>query len=113
MLRSMLGKSISRQLFFTGTRISAQELYRLGVLTACVPADQLMGRAREIAAQIASKSPIGVIYAKQSFNTIDNMPERDGYRFEQNVTHHLSKTADAKEAQRAFLEKRQPVFQGK
>ena len=41
------------------------------------------------------------------------MPFRDGYRFEQGVTVELSHTEDAREAQRAFVEKRPPVFRGR
>ena len=113
MLRTLFGKSVARELFFTGKRVSAPELHRLGVISQCVPPDQLMIRARAIAAQIAAKSPIGIVSSKQAFNTVDNMPGRDGYRFEQNVTHQLSKTDDAKEAKLAFLEKRAPVFHGR
>lgn len=113
MLNSLFGKSIGRQLFFTGDRVPAAELYRLGAISAVVPADQLMAKAREIADKIASKSPIGVVTAKQSYNTIESMSPRDAYRFEQNVTHALSQTDDAKEAKLAFLEKRKPVFTGK
>jgi len=113
LINSMFGKSIGREMFFTGKRLPAAELYRLGVISACVPADQLMPKAREIAEEIASKSPIGMRYAKMSYNTIETMPPRDGYRFEQNMTHALSRTEDAKEAQRAFVEKRKPVFKGR
>lgn len=113
LINSMFGKSIGREMFFTGKRLPAAELYRLGVISACVPADQLLPKAREIATSIASKSPIGMRYAKMSYNTIETMPPRDGYRFEQNMTFALSKTEDAKEAQRAFVEKRKPVFKGR
>lgn len=110
MLGMLFGRSVGRQLFFTGDRLTAAELYRLGAISACVPHDQLMTKAIEIARKIAAKSPTGIIFAKQSYNTIDNMPERDGYRFEQNITHQLSKTEDSKEAKLAFLEKRPPIF---
>ena len=113
MLRTLFGKSVARELFFTGKRVGAPELHRLGVISNCVPLDQLLTRAREIAAQIAAKSPIGVVYSKHAFNTVENMPGRDGYRFEQNITYQLSKTDDAKEAKLAFLERRAPVFQGR
>lgn len=113
MLNRLVGRSMGRYLLFTGRRIKASELYRLGVLVACVPRDQLMAEAMAIATELAAKSPLALRYAKQSYNVCENMPQRDGYRFEQGVTVTLSKSDDAKEAQRAFVEKRKPVFKGK
>lgn len=113
MLRTMFGRSFTRRMFYTGMRVSAAELYRRGVLDEVVPADQLMSTTMAIAQEIASKSPVAIAYAKNAANMMDLMPQRDGYRFEQNFTMALAKTEDAKEARQAFLEKRKPVYKGK
>lgn len=113
MLRTMVGRSFTRRMFFTGMRVPAAELYRRGVLDEVVPPERLMPLALEIAQEIASKAPLAIAYAKQAANMMDLMPQRDGYRFEQNFTMALAKTEDAQEARRAFLEKRQPVYKGR
>jgi enoyl-CoA hydratase/carnithine racemase len=97
----------------TGQRVPASELYRLGVVEECVPGDQLMPTAMGIARDIATKSPLAVQMLKQSFNTVENLTLRDGYRVEQDMTVELSKSDDAREAKQAFLEKRKPVFTGR
>jgi enoyl-CoA hydratase len=106
-------RSKARTMFFTGRRVPATELHRIGVIEACVPREKLMDAATDIAREIAAKSPIAVTKAKRAFNAVEEMPFRDGYRFEQTVTVELSKTEDAREAQRAFVEKRKPVFRGR
>lgn len=106
------GQSDARLMFYTARRLSGADLYRMGVVSASVPAAQLMGLAREIAREIAQKSPLAVRAAKTSFNITENLALRDGYRFEQSATVALSHTEDTKEAQRAFAEKRRPVFKG-
>lgn len=109
----LFGHSKARRMMFTGQRLSGPELYRLGVVEACVPVDRLMDEAMALAAEIASKSPIAMRLAKHAMNTIEFMSLRDGYRFEQNMTAELSKYEDSREAMRAFVEKRQPVFKGR
>jgi enoyl-CoA hydratase len=113
MLRTLFGRSFTRRMFFTGMKVPAAELYRRGVLDEVVPGEQLMPLAMEIAQEIASKAPLAVAYAKQAANMMDLMPQRDGYRFEQNITMALAKTEDAQEARKAFLEKRKPVYKGR
>jgi enoyl-CoA hydratase len=113
MLTHLVGKSRGRRIIFTGDRVPAQEMYRLGVIEWCGPREALMDEAMKMARTIAAKSPMAMRLAKRAYNVCENMPQRDGYRFEQDITVQLSHTEDAKEAQRAFAEKRKPVFKGK
>lgn len=109
----LFSHSLLRRMVLTGYRVSGPELFRLGIVEACVAPEDLMATALGFASQIASKAPLATSLAKQSFNTIEGMSLRDGYRYEQEMTAFISKTQDAQEAQRAFSEKRTPVFIGK
>jgi len=112
-LQRIFGQSRARRMFYTGMQISAQEMYRLGLVEACLPPDELMPYAMNIAHDIASKSPMAVRLAKEAARMTEVMPLRDAYRYEQSNTVALSKTEDAREAQMAFLEKRKPVYKGR
>ena len=109
----LFGHSRLRRMILTGLRVPAEELYRLGIVEACTPPEELMPQAMEIAKAIASKSPVSIRMGKHTLNVIEDMSLRDGYRYEQDMTAQIAKTEDAKEAQRAFAEKRAPVFIGR
>jgi enoyl-CoA hydratase len=109
----LFGRSRVRRMMLTGDRVSGPELYRLGVVEACVPAADLMPAAIAMAKRIAGFSPLATRLAKHSLNTIENMSLRDGYRFEQDMTLQLAKSEDSHEAMLAFKEKRPPVFRGR
>jgi|TARA_B110000438_G_scaffold118405_1_gene115644 enoyl-CoA hydratase/carnithine racemase len=102
-----------RRMMLTGLRVFGPELYRLGVIEQCVSPDELMKAAVDLAREIAQKSPVAIKLAKQGLNQIEEMSLRDGYRFEQNMTSEVRKSADSKEAMQAFIEKRKPIFTGK
>jgi len=106
----MFGVYKARMLMFTGQRVTGAELYRRGIVEQCVPLDRLMEAAMEIAANIADKSPLTIRMAKKNMATVEFMNIRDGYRYEQDGTNALIHSEDSKEAVRAFLEKRKPVF---
>lgn len=105
--------SDARLAIYTARRLTGAELYRMNVASVCVPRDRLLDEAMEIARTIAGKVPLAVVAAKRSFGLTEEMPLRDGYRYEQTQTAALATTEDTKEAQRAFAEKRKPVFHGR
>jgi enoyl-CoA hydratase len=105
--------SDARLMIYTAKRISGAELYRMNAASVCVPRDQVVAEANAIAATIAGKVPLAVAAAKRSFGLTEEMPLRDGYRYEQTQTAALAETEDTKEALAAFREKRKPVFKGR
>jgi enoyl-CoA hydratase len=105
--------SLVRRMALAGYRVTAAEAFRRGIIEGCLPLAQLMPFARDIALSIAQKSPLAVQAMKDSLFVIEGMTLKDGYRYEQTNTAFLSKTEDSQEAQRAFLEKRPPVFKGR
>lgn len=104
--------SDARLMIYTARRITGPELYRMNVASVCVPRDQMLAEAQKIAGEISRKVPLAVVAAKRSFGLTEEMPLRDGYRYEQTQTAALAETHDTQEALRAFKEKRAPVFKG-
>ncbi|WP_338147854.1 enoyl-CoA hydratase/isomerase family protein [Neoroseomonas terrae] len=108
----LFGHSLTRRMMMLGYRVSGAELYRLGVVEACVPGAELMTVADDFARDLASKSPAALHLAKRGLNAIEEMSLRDGYRFEQDMTAELGNHPDSREAMAAFAERRPPRFMG-
>ena len=102
-----------RKMFFTGVPISAEEAYRVNFADVVVPAERLMESAHELAGTIAQKAPLGLRLGKKALNEIEFMAVEDGYAREQTYSTQLMHTDDAREATRAVVEKRAPVFKGR
>ncbi|KQX34346.1 enoyl-CoA hydratase [Devosia sp. Root436] len=108
-----LPQGILRQMVFTAKPISAEEAHRFGFVNAIHSAETLLAAAEEMAQLIASKAPLGLRLGKESMNRAEFMPVDDGYELEQTYSTRLMATADAREAARAVVEKRSPVFVGR
>jgi len=61
---AVLGLNRGRYFLLTGQRLSAREALELGVVAEVVAADRLLGRARELARQIAERPPLTRRYAR-------------------------------------------------
>ena len=102
-----------RRMFYTGQPISAAEAYRLGAVESVVPRDALLPAARDLAANIAAKSPRAVRLAKWALNGIELMDIKKSYRYEQGFTFEMYTSPDSQEARDAFVEKRDAAFTDK
>ena len=108
-----LPPGILRQMVFTAMPISAEEAYRFGFVNAIHDADALQGAAEDMARLIASKAPLGLRLGKESMNRAEFMDVEEGYELEQSYSTRLMTTQDAREATRAVVEKRPPVYVGR
>jgi len=112
-LTRMFGPFKARMMFYTGTSVNAMEAYRLGAVEKVVPLNNLMQEARSLAEAMADKSPLAIRMAKESINGIELLDIKKSYRYEQAFTYELYTSEDSKEARRAYVEKRPPIYKGK
>src|ERR1700722_868785 len=99
-----------RAMVFTAAVATAEDLYWYGSVLEVVERDKLRAAAREVARNIAAKSPTVIRAAKQCLNGIDPVDVKRSYRFEQGFTFELNLSDVANEARSAFLEKRDAKF---
>ena len=99
-----------RAMVLLAENATAEELQRYGSVRAVVPRDELVATARDVAEQIAAKSPTIIRRAKECLNGIDPVDPKRSYRFEQGFTYELTVAGVADEARDAFAEGRDADF---
>ncbi|MGJ3558286.1 enoyl-CoA hydratase-related protein [Streptomyces sp. INA 01156] len=109
----LVPQALVRRMHFTGDMVPVEELVRYGGIDSVVPAERLLTAAGELARRIVRHSPVAIRTAKRSLNRIEYMELKEGYTYEQSLTGELSAHDDAKEAVRAFFERREPRYTGK
>jgi enoyl-CoA hydratase len=109
-LMRLVPQGVVRQMYFTGEPLDADTSFRLGLLNEVHPQGEELAAAFALAAKIAAKSPYALRLAKEAVNGCEFLSLKDGYAFEQGYTLKLGRSNDAKEAARAFVEKREPVW---
>ncbi|MBN9259297.1 MAG: enoyl-CoA hydratase/isomerase family protein [Hyphomicrobium sp.] len=103
----------AKEIMFTGEQISAQEAVAIGLANKVVPKADVMAAAHEMAAKMASKSPLVLKLLKRTLNSGGEMPLSAALAHEQAMIGLVLDTADSKEGCGAFLEKRAPKFTGR
>jgi enoyl-CoA hydratase/carnithine racemase len=111
-LPRLVGKGRALQLMLSGEMISAQEAYRIGLVNEVVPAAEVITRSEAILNQIFANAPIAVRYTLEAVNKGLETTQDEGLSLEASYFGLCAATEDKKEGTAAFLEKRQPQFQG-
>jgi len=112
-LSRLVSRGKALELLLSGDNITAQEAYRIGLVDSIHPREQLMKAAFNLAAKLLRKSPLATKAIIEAVNDGLKKPFSEALKLEANIFSILIETEDAREGLKAFLEKRQPNFQGK
>jgi 2-(1,2-epoxy-1,2-dihydrophenyl)acetyl-CoA isomerase len=112
-LTRLAGTAKARELYLTGDILDAAQALTLGVVNRVVPEAQLEEETHALAARLARGPRVAYRYIKRNMNaaetgTLEQVMDLEAW-------HHsrCGMTEDHREATRAFVDKREPVFRGR
>lgn len=115
-----IGRSIhlkhALELLLTGNPIDAQTAISWGLANRCVPEEELLDTAMNLAKSIMANGPLAVRITKQAiYECMDKsfISESDGWRLMERYQQLAQNSEDAQEGTTAFREKRVPVWKGR
>ena len=97
---------MAKQLIYTAKNIKADEAYRIGLVNAVYPLDELLPAAEKLAETIAKNAPIAVRACKQAINEGLQVDMDKAIVIEEKLFGSCFQSADQIEGMSAFLEKR-------
>jgi enoyl-CoA hydratase/carnithine racemase len=112
-LPRLVGTSIASELMLTGRFIDAERALAAGLVSEVVPDADLAKAAQPYIDEMLTASPMGLRLTKEGLNlAVDAAGLEAAMAIENRNQILCSRTDDAREGMRAFLEKRSPVYSG-
>lgn len=111
-LKRQIPYAVAMEMLITGRILNAEEALRWGLVTHVVPRGDGLAKGREIAELIAANGPLSVAASKASAIETGWLPEEEARPIESAYAATVTRSNDAKEGMKAFVEKRPPNFTG-
>ncbi len=112
-LTRLVGPAKAKELYFLPERMDMATAADLGIVNHVTGADDYEATWRGLAARLAAGPPIAFRYMKENINRAITGELDTLLDLESTHHRHTGTTADHKEASKAFVEKRDPVFEGR
>ena len=112
-LPRLIGVGKAKELIYTARRLSADEAFTYGIVEHVVAPQELVVKAKALAAEMAKNAPLSLIQAKTAINQGMQTDITTGLQIESLAYSRLLYTEDRLEGLTAFQEKRAPLYSGK
>jgi enoyl-CoA hydratase len=103
----------AHELLLGARPIDAARALSIGLINEIVEPSSLLAKALATADAIARNAPLAVRETRRGVREILTLPLAEAYRRQEELGRPLRRSEDAREAQRAFVERRKPVWRGK
>ncbi len=111
-LTRLVGTAKAREMYYLNPQIDAEEALRLGLVTRVVDDTALLDETTALARRIADGPRVAFAYMKRNLHAAETEPLGTVLDMEALGQARTGTTDDHREAARAFVEKRPPVFKG-
>ncbi len=111
-LVKLLGLARAKEVVLLGSRLTAEDAHRMGLVTQDFENEAFPGAVRDFAAKLAKGPPVAMKLAKYVLNRSADMPLDAALEMEALAFGHVISTEDVFEGLQAFMEKREPKFKG-